>query len=296
MIPPLAVALLLLSPQQEPDWNTVEVKAEKVAGNVYVLTGRGGNIGVSAGEDGVFLVDDQYAPLTDKLKAAVATISDKPLRFLLNTHWHGDHTGGNENLGKAGVVIVAHENVRRRMSVEQFLEAFNEKVPPSPKAALPIVTFTDAVTLHLNDDRVRCFHVAPAHTDGDTVVHFEKSDVVHMGDLFFNGMYPFIDVSTGGSFEGMIAAADKVAAMIGSDTKIIPGHGPVADRAALATYREMLVKVRDRVKPMVASGKSLEQVKAAAPTKDLDAKWGQGFMKPDVWIGIVYDSLKKAKK
>src|SRR5262245_24752631 len=184
MICPLAVALLLLSPQQEPDWNTVEVKAEKVAGNVYVLTGRGGNIGVSAGEDGVFLVDDQYAPLTDKVKAAIATISDKPLRFLLNTHWHGDHTGGNENLGKAGVVIVAHENVRRRMSVEQFVEAFNEKTPPAPKAALPIVTFTDAVTFHMNEERVRCFHVAPAHTDGDTVVHFEKSDVVHMGDLF----------------------------------------------------------------------------------------------------------------
>jgi glyoxylase-like metal-dependent hydrolase (beta-lactamase superfamily II) len=296
MISPLAVLLLLLPPQQEPDWNTVEVKAEKVGGSVYVLTGRGGNIGVSVGEDGVFLVDDQYAPLTDKVKAAVATISDKPIRFLLNTHWHGDHTGGNENLGKAGVVIVAHENVRRRMSVEQFLKVFNDKVPASPKAALPIVTFTDAVTFHMNEDRVRCFHVPPAHTDGDTVVHFERADVVHMGDLFFNGMYPFIDVDSGGSFEGVIAAADKVAAMLGRDTKIIPGHGPVAGRAALAAYREMLVKVRDRVKPLVAAGKTLEQVKAAAPTRDLDATWGQGFMKPDVWIGIVYESLNKARK
>src|SRR5262245_56719058 len=205
MLPTLLAAAALVTPlQQEPDWKAVEVKASPVAGNVHVLTGRGGNIGVSAGDDGVFLVDDQYAPLTDKVKAAVAGISPRPIRFLLNTHWHGDHTGGNENLGKAGVVIVAHENVRRRMSVEQFIEAFDEKVPPAPAQALPVVTFTDAVTFHMNGDDVRCFHVPPAHTDGDTVVHFQKADVIHMGDLFFNGMYPFIDVATGGSFEGVI--------------------------------------------------------------------------------------------
>jgi glyoxylase-like metal-dependent hydrolase (beta-lactamase superfamily II) len=289
----IVVAALLVSPvQQETDWNAVEVKAEKVAGNVYMLTGRGGNIGVSAGDDGVILVDDQYAPLTDKVKAAVASISDKPIRFLLNTHWHGDHTGGNENLGKGGVVIVAHENVRKRMSVEQFNESFGEKVPAAPKGALPIVTFTDAVTFHMNDDDVRCFHVAPAHTDGDTIVHFQKANVVHMGDTFFNGMYPFIDLSSGGSFEGMIAAADQVLGIVDASTRIIPGHGPVGDKAALAAYRDMLAKVRDRVKPLVAAGKSLEDVKTAKPTQDLDGKWGQGFMKPDVWLGIAYASLK----
>jgi cyclase len=289
------VAALLVTPPppQDADWGAVEVKAQKVAGNVWVLTGRGGNIGVSAGDDGVFLVDDQYAPLTDKVKAALATISDRPLRFVLNTHWHGDHTGGNENLGKAGVVIVAHENVRKRMSVEQFIEAFGEKVPASPKLALPVVTFTDVVTFHLNDDDVRCSHVAPAHTDGDTIVHFQKADVVHMGDTFFNGMYPFIDLSSGGSFEGMIAAADKGLAIAGPATKIIPGHGPVADKAGLTAYRDMLVKVRDRVMPMVAAGQTLAQVKAAAPTKDLDEAWGKGFIKADDWVGIVYESLKK---
>jgi glyoxylase-like metal-dependent hydrolase (beta-lactamase superfamily II) len=288
------VALLLLSAAEEPDWKAVQVAAERVAGSVSVLRGRGGNIGVSAGEDGVFLVDDQYAPLTDKVKAAVASISDRPLRFVLNTHWHGDHTGGNENLGNAGVVVVAHENVRRRMSVEQFIAVFNEKVPPAPKGALPMVTFTEAVTFHMNGDDVRCFHVAPAHTDGDTVVHFQKADVIHTGDLFFNGMYPFIDVSSGGSLEGMIAAAEEILAMAGPGTRIIPGHGPLADKAALTAYHDMLVRVRDRVKPLVEAGKSLEEVKAAGPTKDLDERWAWEFITPDLWLKIVYESLAKA--
>ena len=150
------------------------------------------------GPDGVFLIDDQYAPLTDKIKAAIATVSDKPVRFVLNTHWHGDHTGGNENLGQAGALIVAHDNVRVRMSVEQFREAFGQKVPAAPKAALPVVTFNDTVTFHLNDQEIHAFHVAPAHTDGDTVIHFRTADVIHTGDVFFNGLYPFIDVGSGG--------------------------------------------------------------------------------------------------
>jgi cyclase len=256
-----------------------------------MLTGSGGNLGVSVGPDGVFLVDDQYAPLTEKIKAAIAAISDKPLRFILNTHWHGDHTGGNENFGSAGVLIVAHENVRKRMSVEQFIEAFGSKTPPSPKAALPVVTFNDAVTFHLNGDEVNAFHVAPAHTDGDAIVFFRKANVVHMGDCFFNGLYPFIDLSSGGSFEGVIAAAEKVLAMVDDGTRIIPGHGPSAKRADLAAYKDMLAGVRDKVKPMVKAGKTLAEVKAANPTAAWDEKWGKGFMKPDVWIGIVYTSL-----
>jgi glyoxylase-like metal-dependent hydrolase (beta-lactamase superfamily II) len=288
----IAGVLMLLALAQAQDFDKVEVTPTKVAEGVYVLTGSGGNIGAFIGEDGVVLIDDQYAPLTIKVRAAVATLTPQPIRFVVNTHWHGDHTGGNENLGKAGIVIVAHENVRKRMSVEQFLAAFNQKVPPSPKAALPVITFGDAVSFHLNGDDIQAFHVAPAHTDGDTVVYFKKANVVHMGDCFFNGNYPFIDLSSGGSIDGVVAAADKVLAMVDMNTKIIPGHGPVGDKAALQIYRDVLAKVRDKVKAMVAAGKSLDEVKAERPTKEFDDKWGQGFMKPDVWTAIVYQSLK----
>jgi cyclase len=285
-------ALAALAAAQDEGFDKVEVTSAKVAEGIYVLNGRGGNIGVSVGEDGVVLIDDQYGPLTVKVRAAVASLTPQPIRFVINTHWHGDHTGGNENLGKMGIVIVAHENVRKRMSVEQFLEAFGQKVPASPKAALPIITFGDAVTFHLNGDEIRSFHVAPAHTDGDTVVSFKKANVVHMGDCFFNGMYPFIDLSSGGSIDGIVAAADKVLGMVDMNTKIIPGHGPVGDKAALQIYRDVMATVRDRVKALVKAGKTLDEVKAAQPTKDFDEKWGAGFMKPDVFVPIVYQSLK----
>jgi glyoxylase-like metal-dependent hydrolase (beta-lactamase superfamily II) len=290
----LAVALLLsVASAQDEDFSKAELATVTVAPGVAMLVGPGGNIGVCTGDDGVFLIDDEYAPLTGKVAAAVALLSDKPIRFLVNTHWHGDHTGGNENLGKAGVVIVAQENVRKRMSVEQFLEAFGEKVAPSPQLALPLITFTDAVTFHMNGDEIRVFHVAPAHTDGDSIIQFQKASVVHMGDVFFNGMYPFIDVSTGGHLEGMIAAVDQLLPMLDAGTKIIPGHGPVSDKAGFAGYREMLAAVRDAVKPLVAAGKSRADVIAARPTRALDGVWGNGFLKPDVFVGIVYDGMAK---
>lgn len=270
-----------------------ELRTENVADGIYVLVGMGGNIGVSTGEDAVFLVDDQYAPATEQIRQAVAAIGKGDIRFILNTHWHGDHTGGNENFGKAGALIVAHDNVRRRMSAEQFLAAFNQKVPPSPKAALPIVTFSSDVTFHLNGDEIRAMHVAPAHTDGDSIVRFTKANVVHTGDLFFNGLYPFIDVSTGGSITGMIAAADQMLGMIDQNTRIIPGHGPLADRAALQRYRDMLIGVRDSVAPLVQSGRTIEQVIAANPTAKWDAQWGQGFLKPEAFVRIVYESLRE---
>lgn len=287
----VAVVRSELGAQQ--DFSKVEIRTLQVAGGVYMLVGSGGNIGVSAGEDGVFLVDDQYAPLTEKIKAAIAAISDKPVRFVLNTHWHGDHTGGNENLGEAGALIVAHENVRKRMSVEQFIEAFGRKVPPSPEGALPVVTFTDAVTFHLNGDEIHAFHVEPAHTDGDAIVHFRKANVIHMGDLFFNGLYPFIDISSGGSVDGMIAAAERGLAVADEHTKIIPGHGELGDAKDLKAFRDMLVAIRDRIKPMVAAGKSLEEVVAARPTAPFDENWGKGFLNAERFVGIVYASLSK---
>jgi len=270
----------------------VEIKTyEVVAGKIYMLEGQGGNLGVSIGEDGVFLIDDQYAPLTEKIVAAIAKLSDKPIRFVLNTHWHGDHTGGNENLGKAGTLIVAHDNVRVRMSSEQFIAAFNSKTPPSPKDALPVVTFNDAVTFHFNGDEIHAFHVAPAHTDGDSIVHFRKADVLHMGDVFFNTIYPFIDTGAGGSIDGMIAAVERTLPLIDEKAKLIPGHGPVGDKASLTAYLEMLRGVRDAIAPLVAAGKSVEEVVAAKPTAPFDEKWGQGFLNADVFTKIVYEGF-----
>ena len=256
-----------------------------------MLTGRGGNIGLSVGKSGTYLIDDQYAPLSDKILAAVRAITPDPVRFVVNTHWHGDHTGGNENMGKAGALLVAHENVRRRMSTEQFSATFDRKTPPSPEGALPVVTFADAVTFHWNGDEIRVYHVPPAHTDGDAVVHFVKANVVHAGDVFFNGGYPFVDVSSGGRIDGVIAAAERILAGIDDKTRIIPGHGPVGTKADLQAYRDVLKTLRDRIAKLKAEGKSRDEVIAAKPTADHDAKWGTGFMKGDVFTGLVYDSL-----
>jgi glyoxylase-like metal-dependent hydrolase (beta-lactamase superfamily II) len=260
-----------------------------------MLAGSGGNIGISVGSDDVFMIDDQYAPLTPKIRAAIATVSPKPVRFLLNTHWHGDHTGGNENMGGAGAIIVAHENTRTRMSKEQFNATFNMRIPPSPTGALPIVTFSQSISLYLNGDSVRAFHFRNAHTDGDVIVRFEKADVVHMGDIFFNGMYPFVDMSSGGSVDGVIAAVDHVLAMTTAGTRFIPGHGPLGSRDDLVRYRSMMKAVRDRVAGLVARRRTLAQVLAAKPTADYDAKWSGGFLKPDQFVTVLYGDLSRRR-
>ena len=275
------------------NFDTVQVRTIKAGDGVYILQGAGGNIGMSAGPDGVILVDDQYAALTDKIKAAIAAVNPGPIRFLVNTHWHFDHTGGNENFEKAGVVIVAHENVRRRMSVEQFMTSFAQAIPASPSGALPVVTFTDTVTFYYNGDSITAFHVAPAHTDGDVVVWFRHANVVHMGDTFFNGRYPLVDLKSGGAVNGLIAAADRVLGMANADTKIIPGHGALGDRAALTAYRTMLATVRDRIKAAIGAGRTLEQVQAAKPTAEFDAVWGNGRITPTLFVEILYQDLSR---
>jgi len=244
----------------QTNFDTVQVRTIPITTNVYMLQGAGGNIGVSVGSDAVFVIDDQFAPLTKKILAAIAELTPNPVRFVVNTHWHSDHTGGNENLGQAGAIIYAHENVRRRMTAGQFIDALNSRVEPAPPGALPVVTFKDAVTFHINGDSVTTVHVAPAHTDGDVIIHFTKANVIHMGDTFHNAGLPFVDLSSGGSIHGIIAAADKVLAMSNAQTRIIPGHGPLADRARLKLYRDMVVALRDRVRTLISTGKTADQV------------------------------------
>ena len=289
------LAALVLGPGAlaAQNFDTVQVRTIKAGDGVYMLQGLGGNIGVSAGTDGVILVDDQYAPLTDKIKAALAALNPGPIRFVLNTHWHFDHTGGNENFGKAGIVIVAHENVRRRMSAEQFMTTFAQSIKASPAGALPVVTFTDAVTIYYNGDSISAMHVPPAHTDGDVIVWFRHANVVHMGDTFFNGRYPLVDLASGGASAGLIGAADRVLAMADANTKIIPGHGPLGDRVALEAYRTMLVTVRDRIKQAIAAGRTLAQVQAAKPTAEFDAVWGNGRITPTMFVEVLYQDLSR---
>lgn len=288
-----ALALFAQIAIAQQDFSKVEIKTEKLSDTVYMMTGAGGNLGLSAGPDAVFLIDDQFAPLTPKIKAAILKITKRPVKFLLNTHWHFDHVGGNENLGKGGVLIFAHENVRKRMSTEQFIEFLGMKTKPDPKVALPVITFTSGVTFHLNGDEVRAFHVDNAHTDGDTVVHLKKSDVIHTGDTFFNRLYPFIDTSSGGSVDGMIAAADRVLAMAGDKTKIIPGHGPLGNKADLKAYRDMLATVSDRIKDQVKAGRTLEEVVASKPSAQFDDVWGKGFLPPEKFVAMLYGNLVK---
>jgi cyclase len=274
----------------------IDIKTTPVAGSVSMLQGAGGNIGVSVGDDGMFVIDDEYAPLAPKIKAALAKLSPKPLRFVFNTHWHGDHTGSNEAMAGAGALILAHDNARKRMTAEQVLEAFGGmRVPPAPEKALPVVTFNDEVTFHLNGDEIHVVHVPAAHTDGDAVVHFLKANVVHMGDTFINGGYPVIDFSTGGTIDGYLAAQEKVLALIGPDTKLIPGHGPLGDKATLQKTHDMIKGVRDAVAKAAAGGKTLEQVQAAKPTAAWDAEWAKGFIKPEMIVTMVYKTLPKAK-
>lgn len=258
---------------------------------LYLLQGDGGNMVASVGSDGVFLVDDQFAEVSDAIRAAIAEVSDQPVRFLANTHWHGDHTGGNENFGKQHTVIIAQDGVRTRMSQPQALKRFPTPKPAAPTAALPVLTFDQGMTLHLNGQTITLEHAAHAHTDGDALVHYQPADVLHMGDTFFNGMYPFIDLETGGSIDGIIAAANRGLAIAGPDTLIVPGHGPLSDRADLQRYRDVLVDLRGQVAHLMAQGKNRQQVLDAKPSAAYDKDLGQGFISPDELIGTIYDSL-----
>jgi cyclase len=287
--PVIAVAFAAAAAFAQQDFSKVEITATKVAGTVYMLQGAGGNIGVSVGDDGVVIVDDQFAPLAPKIKAALKGITDKPIRFVLNTHYHGDHTGGNEIFG-ADAPIIAQENVRKRLAAGST--AMGRSTPPAPKGALPIITFEDKVSVHLNGEEIRAVHFPSGHTDGDSVIYFTRSNVVHMGDDFFNGTFPFIDVENGGSVKGMIASVEKVVSQLPADAKVIPGHGPLSDKAGLAAFGAMLRGTSAAVEAAIKAGKTLDQMKADNVLAQWDS-WGKGFVKSDGFVEMLYKDLSR---
>lgn len=289
----LLVVAVLATPAAAQDFEAARVETVELADGLHMLRGVGGNLALVSGADGALLVDDQYAPMNAKILAAVRAITAEPVRLVLNTHWHGDHTGGNELLGRAGAIIVAHENVRQRMSAGQLMKLFSREVPPAPPAALPSITFADGVTLHWNGEEIVVRHVAAAHTDGDAVVWFRKADAVHTGDLFFHGLFPFIDVQSGGSLDGVIRGVDGILAEAGPNTKIIPGHGALADRAALEAYRERLVAVRERVWDAIRRGLSADALVAESPLDELEASFGGGFLSAEQFLRILYADLSR---
>lgn len=254
-------------PAAGPDFSKVEIKPHQVSGNVYYLEGQGGNVGVLIGDDGVLMIDDQFAPLTDKIMAAVKKLSGKPVRLLVNTHVHGDHTGGNENVGKLGISIMAHDNVRVRLA-----KGVNGGAP-SPAVALPMMTFGDKVALHLDGEDIEIGKLPPAHTDGDIYIRFPKADVIHVGDVFRTVGYPGVDGGNGGTVKGTIDALQMIVDMAGPNTKIIPGHGVVVSRAEVAAFRANTIEAQKRVSALIKQGMTVEQVVAANPTADLAAKF-----------------------
>ena len=285
----MIICLCAIPTSAQQDFSKVEIKATKVAGNVYMLEGAGGNIGVSVGDDGILIVDDQFAPLADKIRAALKGIADKKLRFILNTHWHGDHTGGNEAFGPEAPVI-AHDNVRKRMATEQKSEFFKRTTPASPKEALPVITFNQNLTVYFNGEEIRAIHFPHGHTDGDSVIFFSTSNVVHLGDDFFAGRFPFVDLESGGSVEGLTKNIAEIITKIPAGAKLIPGHGPLSTIEDLMNYHNMLVTTSDIVRAKIKAGKTLEQIKSEG-LPDTWKSWGTGFIKTDMWLEIVYRSL-----
>ena len=273
----------------QTDFSKVQMKATKVAGNVWMLEGAGGNIGVSVGDDGLLIVDDQFAPLADKIRAALKGIADKKLHFILNTHWHGDHTGGNVAFGPEATII-AHDNVRKRLATEQKSTVFNSTTPPSPKEALPVITFDQTLTVHFNGEDIRAIHYPKGHTDGDSVIFFSASNVVHLGDDFFAGRFPFVDLESGGSVEGLVKNIGELITRIPADAKLIPGHGPISTLDDLKSYHRMLQQTTEIVRGKIGAGKTLDQIKSEGLPAEW-APWGTGFIKTDRWLETIYKSL-----
>ena len=285
----ITILLLVIPALAQQDFSKVEIKVTKVAGNVYMLEGSGGNIGVSVGPDGILIVDDEFAPLADKIKAALKGLGTGKLKFILNTHWHGDHTGGNVVFGPEAPII-AQTNVRKRLAEGSNVP--NRTVAPAPKDALPVITFDQSVSVHFNGEEIRVIHFPRGHTDGDAVIFFTGSNVVHMGDDFFNGMFPFVDLDSGGDVDGYVKNVGDVLTKLPAGVKIIPGHGPLANVEDLKRFHQMLLATTDVVRRKIAAGKTLDQIKAEG-LPDEWKSWGAGFVNTDRWITTIHRSFTK---
>lgn len=288
-----AVALMLAAAcaRAQNDFSEVEIETTPLTDGLYMLTGAGGNMGLCVGEDGAFLIDDQFAPLSEKILAAVANVTDQPVSFVFNTHYHGDHTGGNEHLGRTGSHLVSHTNVRRRLTTDQYSTLLERTTEAAAPGAWPTITFTDSLTFHFNDQQIVTFHVPHAHTDGDGVVYFPRANVIHAGDVVFYGLYPYIDTSAGGSIDGMIAGVERIIALCDAETQIIPGHGPLLDRSHLAEYLDLLSRARANVAAEMAKGSDLVTVQAARPCAEWDEDLGQVWLTSDQFVESIFASL-----
>ena len=267
------------------------LKSTKIAPNIYTLTGKGGNIAVITSKNKTLMIDDKFAALTENINKEISKFTKNPVGIILNTHWHGDHTGGNENYGKKGAIIVAHENVRKSLAKGHHYKLREKIVAPAPAEALPIITFKREMSFYLDQEILNVFHVKNAHTDGDIIIHFPKSNVFHMGDTFFNGFYPYIDADKGGSIKGMIKAGERVLKMSNKKTVIIPGHGPIASKADLKNYVKMLKGVRKIMKRYIKKGLSLDNILKKRPISHLEKKWGKGYFKADFFLKFVYHGM-----
>jgi cyclase len=291
----VALIFIAASATAQQNFDTVRIRPLKVAEHIYMLKGSGGNIGVFTGPEGILMIDNQFAPLSEKITAAIKTLDAGPIRFLINSHIHGDHSGGNDNFAKAGATIVAHDQVRARMMKETVNQRMNRTFPPREKIAWPVVTFDSKLNFHLNDEDIELLHFDPGHTDGDAIIHFKKANVYHTGDAFVRTGYPYIDGSSGGTLDGYISTLAKLLTVIDGSAKVIPGHGDLGTRADVKAVHDMLLDIRNQVAAALKSGKKVEDIPGMNITAKYDAQWGAGFVKGKDFVLVVAESLQTRK-